>query len=201
MVNRCFNGSSRSTYGLTVLAPIKPDAGTLSPKGEISRYLATCPTGPESPLAKVSTTHQARWVVIAGLPYEGYPAHVDFLKSSYLLFTSNFDGDLDVYLEALATRIPETISALWTHCVGFPGVESLEPFKTYMKACQIETTFYFGAYPDATVEQVLRALAVQRRFVEFVLATQGKPARELQQAFQTLIAHCRQMPTPNPGSV
>lgn len=195
---------SEQAYGLTILSPILNGmTGSGEPHDRaIRRELLAFGDG-ESPLASVPTTHLARWVVIDTLPYEGIPARLDQLGHKYLLFTSNFDGTLDDYLELLRTRIPDVVDRLWSHCVGFPGAGERAPFRTYMKRCQVETTFFFGAYTAYTLEQVLRALALQRRMARFVAdqqATGGTPAT-LRQAFRELMAESSAAPTPRPGSI
>src|SRR5205823_5567709 len=123
------------------------------------------------------------WVVVDDVPDEGYPSTEDHLRSAYLLFTSNFDGGLDAYLDAMLDRMPEEVDALWGHCVGYPGVRDRQRFHAYMKRCQLETTFFFPAYPQATLPQVRDALARQRAFVDLFAANQGKPAAEIQRHF------------------
>ena len=196
--------TAERAYGLTILSPIvNGTASTGEPHDRaIRRELLAFGDG-ESPLANVPTTHLARWVVIDALPYEGIPARLDQLAHKHLLFTSNFDGKLDDYLELLRTRIPDVVDRLWSHCVGFPGAGDRLAFGAYMKRCQVETTFFFGAYTAYTLEQVLRALDLQRRMARFVAdrqATGGTPAT-LRQAFRELMAEASAAPTPRPGSI
>jgi hypothetical protein len=199
-------------YGLTVLSPITGgvDEHGLSRDVALRRELRELNAAPESPFADVPTTHLARWVVIDDAPFEGVPAKVDHFASKYLLFTSNFDtnGQADdaafgVYMESLRTAIPQVLERLYQHCLGFPGVENPEAFRIYMKACQVPTTFFFGAYQDATVEQVLRALDAQRRMSAFVLEQQhSRPTPErLKQAFGSFLSDIKQAPTPRPGTI
>jgi hypothetical protein len=190
-------------YGLTILSPIL--AGVTA-EGEphdlaIRRELLALDARAESPLADVPTTHLARWVVIDTLPYEGIPARLDQLRHNYLLFTSNFDGPLGPYLELLRARIPETVERLWGHCVGFPGVRDAAAFATYLQRCQIETSFFFGAYTRYTVDDVLRALETQRRMAAFVAEQQtARPSpAALQERFLGLVGALRAAPTPRPG--
>ena len=114
----CLGGTTR---GLTALSPILPDTEDRSPRAELSAVLAALPAGEGSPLTRVTATHTARWVIVSRLPYFGVPASPDALRSAYLLFTSNFDGTLDDYLDALVAAMPETIERIYRHCVGFPG--------------------------------------------------------------------------------
>jgi hypothetical protein len=177
--NTCLHGD---TYGLTAVSPIRPDEGRRSPRLELERLLAEMPTLAESPLAKLTDTHFARWVVINRLPFEGKRAWADTLPVPYLMFTSQFDSTLDDYLERMCTLIPSTVEAVWGKCQGFPGTEP-RAFAGYIKQCQVETTFFFGAYPSADVSVVKRALEVQDATRRFVMASQGRSTSELRASF------------------
>jgi hypothetical protein len=196
--NRALGGT---TMGLTALSPILPDTNERSPRAELAAVLAAMPNGAESPLARVSATHSARWVIVQRLPYFGLPASPDSLKSAYLLFTSNFDGTFDDYLASLVAAMPDTIQAIWRHCVGFPGAVALDTFRDYIVRCQVPTTFLFGAYPSTSCPDVLRALAAQKALREFVLANQGKAAADVQRAFRQFRADLASAPTPAPGTL
>jgi hypothetical protein len=163
----------------------------------------------DSPLTQIPTTHLARWVVVDDAPFEGIPARVDHLESKYLLFTSNFDtpggasAEPDRYLESLRSTIPDVMDALYSHCHGYPGSSDTRAFRDYMRRCQIETSFFFGAYPDATVENVLHALDAQRRFGAFVAEHQERQSTsdEVQSAFFEFMSALDALPTPRPGTL
>ncbi len=105
------------------------------------------------------------------------------MKSRYLIFETNFDGDLDTYLTRMATEVPEFVHNVWQHCAGYPGVEEVDAFIAYMKKCQITTTFFFADVNDHTVQQSLKALQTQSTLAHFVERNQGKPAEEIQRLF------------------
>jgi hypothetical protein len=110
-----------SVYGLTILSPIIDDQkATPSHDLQIRKYLATLSTAEESPFALAPGTHLARLVVMDDVIYVGMPACEEHLKSKYLVFESNCDGDLDDYLSGLAAAVPKQLDAIWTHCVGYP---------------------------------------------------------------------------------
>lgn len=192
---------SGSVYGLTILSPIKDDAKIeVSHNLALRSYLAKLPRHRDSPFTKVSSTHFARLVVMDDVVYVGMPACEEHLQSKYLVFESNFDGDLDTYLERMATEIPETVEAVWQHCVGFPGVTNVSAFKAYMKKCQIETTFFFADVNDKTVQQTLRALQTQSAVTAFIVKHQGVPPEELQSAFAQFMKKLNQAPEPTPAA-
>ncbi len=196
---------SDQAYGLTVLSPILPGmtAEGIPHDLAIRRELLALDALDESPFADVPTTHLARWVVIDTLPYEGIPAIVDQLAYKYLLFTSNFDGDLDEYLELMRAQMPEAITRIWSHCLAFPGVANPASFANYIKRCQVETSFFFGAYTKYTLSEVLRALDAQQKMASFVAEEQekGSAPAALQRSFRDFVASLAAAPTPRPGTI
>lgn len=148
----------------------------------VNRLAALLP-GEDSPLARMGTTHFARWVVLHDLVYQGAPQTRDHLQSAYLLFVSNFDGSLDPYLDAMLDQMRSEAQDVWSCCVGFPGTDDRIAFKTYLKHNQIETTFFVSAYPDATVADVRSSVALRQRVTDFAVSAQGLDAVALQQAW------------------
>jgi hypothetical protein len=188
-------------YGLTILSPIlDDDKATPSHDLQIRNYLATLSTSEESPFALAPGTHLARLVVMDDVVFVGYPATEEHLKSKYLVFESNCDGDLNSYLRGLAAAVPRHLDAIWSHCVGYPGAADPEAFIAYMKACQKETTFYFAAVNNKTVPETLRALQTQRAVAEFIASHQGLEPARLQAEFARFAAELKSEPPPRPGS-
>ena len=192
---------SGSVYGLTVLSPIIDDPhAAISHDLQLRMYLGALKRDETGPFAKVTGTHMARLTVMNDVVFVGHPAIEEHLKSQYLVFESNFDGDLDPYLRTMATQIPEHVDAVWSHCIGYPGVKNVEAFLAYMKKCQVTTTFYFADVNNKTVEQTLRALQTQAAVATFIESNQGKSAAEIQQAFAAFLQALQSAPAPLPGS-
>ena len=170
---------SGQAYSLTVMTPIVNGQET-----QLARYLDGLQGRDQSPLAGVRRTHFARWVVIDDVVYEG-PDQGDreHLKHARLLFTSNFDGELDPYLEALRTGLGNSADAIWGRCVGYPGSGEARAFADYIRRHQLDSSLFFTAYGERTVEEVKRSLALRTQLAEFALRAQGLPASELKAAF------------------
>jgi hypothetical protein len=166
----------------------------------IRQELARLDRNTGSPFARISGTHMARLVVMDDVVYVGMPACEDHLKSQYLVFESNFDGDLDAYLERMLKEAPKELEAVWGHCEGFPGTKDLSAFKEYMKQCQVPTTFFFAAVNNKTVGEMLRALQMKVAFADFVEENQGKSPADLQKSFAAFWEKLRTTPPPPPGS-
>lgn len=198
-------------YGLTVLSPILNDSDEKGIARDVvlRAVLRSYNDAPESPFARVPTTHLARWTIIDEAPFESIPAKVDHFKWKYLLFTSNFDGGTDGdevalkrYVTSLCTNIPDVLAPVYANCAEAPDVRDVDRFYAYIRRCQVKTTFLFGAYPEASVDQVLRALVAQRRVGDFIADQQDaapSPA-QLQQRFIDLAASLAAAPTPRPGT-
>jgi hypothetical protein len=176
-VNSAYNTSGQA-YALTVLTPI-----ARGQESALARRLDALGTAAASPLAAVPGTHFARWVVLGDVVYEGPPQTRDHLRLPRLLFTSNFDGPLDPYLEALRTGLGEQADAIWGACVGYPGSKDAGSFAGYMRRYQIGSSMFYAAYGQRTVQDVTRSLDLRRRLMTFALDHQGEAAAELQQAF------------------
>lgn len=191
-----------SVYGLTILSPIiDDDRATPSHDLQIRNYLAHLSTREDSPFAQAPGTHLARLVVMDDVVYVGMPACEEHLKSKYLVFESNIDGDLDAYLIGLARHIPQHLDAIWTHCVGYPGATNQQAFVDYMKACQLTTTFFFAAVNDKTVTETLKALQTQTAVADFIASHQGMDPADLQREFLSFAAELNAAPVPPPGSM
>jgi hypothetical protein len=193
-----------SVYGLTILSPIiDDDRATPSHDLQIRAYLAQLSTREDSPFAIAPGTHLARLVVMDDVIYVGMPSCEEHLKSKYLVFESNCDGELDTYLAGLADSIPRHLDAIWSHCVGYPtrGAADRDAFIAYMKSCQLETTFYFAAVNDKSVPATLRALRIQTAAADFVAAHQGDDPVTLQRDFIHFAAQLKTLPPPPAGSM
>jgi hypothetical protein len=191
-----------SVYGLTLLCPILDDERVApSHDLQIRKYLAELPMDAGSPFAAAPGTHMARLVVMDDVIYVGMPACEEHLKSKYLVFEANIDGELDGYLRGLATAIPDHLDAIWGHCTGYPGVANFSKFVEYMKSCQLETTFYFAAVNNKSLPETLTALQTQSAVAEFIAAHQGMNAAEVQREFLAFMKTLRSTPHPPPGGL
>jgi len=189
-------------YGLTLLSPIiDDDKATPSHDLQIRNYLAILPTGEESPFALAPGTHLARLVVMDDVVFVGAPAIEEHLQSKYLIFETNCDSDLESYMLGLAAAVPQHLDAVWSHCVGYPGTANPRAFVDYMKACQIETTFFFAAVNDKSVPETLRALQTQRAVTDFIVSHQGMEPARLQAEFAQFVTTLESEPIPRSGSM
>jgi hypothetical protein len=186
---------SGNAYALTLLCPIRQGLPEQAPAGlegqtcaDLIRYeLQRLTLNEMSPMARVPNTYLSRLFVLNDVPYQGHPAILEHLKSNYLVFSSNFHGELDPYLHGMWDNVKEEIETLLQHCVGFDSVTNAETFIAYIKKCQVETTFFFNGSSDAPLEEQLKSLYLKQEFSKFAFENQGKSPAELQAAFRAFV--------------
>lgn len=191
------------SYCFMALCPIRRSApgSPNSFESRIRDILARMPKGADSPFTQVTSIHLCRLLIIEDVPYQGFPTARDHLQSSYLLFSASIAGDLTSCLNDLVSVIPEVIHDIWGNCVEYPGVESPSEFIAYLKKCQINTSFFFGGYPQASLLEVMNALQTQKLFTAFLISTQGVPPQELKERFFAFMDDLRKQPLPRPGTL
>jgi hypothetical protein len=174
---------SGDAYALTVLTPILDGH-----ESKLVRRLDALGSGPDSPLARVPGTHFARWVVIDNVIYQGGRQQRDSLAAGRLLFTSNFDGPVEPYIEGLRTNLGGEADEIWGHCAGYPGQEDSAAFARYMRGHQIDSSLFFAAYGGLKVDEVRANLDLRRRLMDFALRGQAMSPAELRDAFRRELA-------------
>jgi len=142
----------------------------------------------QSPMAQVPNTYLCRFWVLSDVPYQGKPAFLEHLKSDYLVFSSDFHGELDRYLEGMWNALEAGVRAILWHCVGGEAVNDAKSFIEYIKRCQVTTTFFFNGSTDEPLAQQLKNLYLKQEFSKFAFENQGKTAQELQAAFREFVA-------------
>ncbi len=203
---------SGNAYGLTVLCPILQGLAKHAPDGmndqtyaDLVRFrLQRLAVNELSPMARVPNTYLSRLWVLDDVPYQGRPAVLEHLKSNYLVFSSNFHGELDDYLRGMWSAVEPDIRAILQYCVGFDRVTDATTFIDYVKRCQVETTFYFNGSSDEPLAVQLKGLYLKQELAKFAAANQGKSAADLQAAFKEFVARVQPSnlarPTWKPGA-
>lgn len=133
---------------LTAIAPLKP-GGADTLRMILGQRKAAEDKGEPSPIEQIESIHYARWVIIDG--------------GTRLLFTSNFDGDLEGYLSEFAERDEGPLNFIFGTCVGWPGVRPLAPFIKYVQDHMVPAEYYYSAYPRHTVKEIQRSLYWKER--------------------------------------
>jgi hypothetical protein len=171
-------GQDGDAHGLTLLCPIRQasprEQGALAGKpldSIVRNRLQDLPANEGSPFARVPGTYLCRAFVLNDVIFEGGESvDCDHLKSKYLVFSSNYHGDLDGYLRGMWEV--EAARAVWEDCVGFDSVSDADSFVKYIRKCQVETTFFFDGSTDQPVEEQLKGLYLKQELSRFAFENQ-----------------------------
>jgi hypothetical protein len=130
---------------LTLIATLKA--------GVAPQYKAALAAAQESPspiFSKIATIHFARWVL--------------FDNDTRLIFCSNFDGTLEGYLRDFSVQMPDQMDGVFGVCEGYPanGCKDFEAFQQFVSDHQVPTNLFYAAYPDVSVKNVTRAVAMKK---------------------------------------
>lgn len=185
---------SGNSYGLTALVPIKSGSHNNTSYDKLIRdQLQTWPTGAGSPMVHVPNTYLSRCYLLEDVFYEGKPAIEEHLANKYLVFSSNFYGDLDTYLTTMWDCIGSYIAELLKYCVAFDQVNSAVAFVDYVKRCQVDNSLFFNGSNDLPVARQLKDLYIKQAFSYFAYETQEFQyqdelgAQRLQAAYKAFI--------------
>jgi hypothetical protein len=167
-------------YAFMAMTPVKPGE-----EQALADYLHGLRARGPSPLARLPRTHLARFVIVPDFHCDPSwkQRREDHLDLPYLIFTSNFDGDLDSYLDELCEQLAPEAPEIWGRCVGCPEKAQGAALKAYLEHNQIDTGIFFAAYGHATVDTVKRCLRQRDRMIDFACRSQGLEPAALQQAF------------------
>jgi len=179
-------GQAYAFMAMTAIVPGRTES--------LRAYLEALPPAGESPLARIDTLHFGRWVIVTRFEHQGPPQEKrDELKNHYLLFSADFDGDLEPFLDAICERLPSEADEIWGHCVAYPGTADRSAFARYMRHNQIETSMPTGAYATTPLTEIRDALAIREKLSDLAVRAQTLDAAELRRAYREAFA-------PQPGS-
>jgi hypothetical protein len=156
------SNTAGKAYGMNVVTPMPP-AWTW-----INRLIfAAARAFPAtlSGLLGLSLIHFARWVIIRRDQWPAMGQGPQPLKNDYMLFCSNFNGTWDQYIDAFADGIPGGLDLFWYASTKYPHSIPITPFKDYIRANQVDTSYYYNATPGSgqrDIKQALRLAAAIR---------------------------------------
>jgi hypothetical protein len=146
-------------YGMNVVTPMRPCLTWINRAVFMaSRAIPSSLGG----LLGLSIIHFARWVIIKRDQWPDMGQGKQKLKNDYMLFCSNFNGTWDQYIDAFSDGIPSGLDLLWCSSTKYPHSIPISPFKTYIRANQVDTDYYYNSVPGAAQRDVKSALRVRR---------------------------------------
>ena len=105
-----------------------------------------------------------------------------FDNGTRVMFASSFDGTWDTYIDDFGSPAAKTVfDAVLSHCEDYPGITH-PTIRDWLVAHQVEASTFGAAYPEVTVKEIWKALAVQQAFQQVLdnpAAEQALQAPEL----------------------
>src|SRR5450631_3343384 len=138
-------------------------------------------------LLGLSIIHFARWVIIKRNQWPDLGQGKQTLQNDYMLFCSNFNGTWDQYIDAFSDGIPSGLDLLWYSSTRYPHSIPISPFKSYIRANQIDTDYYYNSVPGAAQRDIKSALRVRRAILNLAGQHASLAPAEFQKAYITEI--------------
>ena len=107
-------------------------------------------------LARVSTIHFARWVIIDG--------------DRRVFFASNYDGSLESYMDDFINKVAFGLNLVFSNGMAYPTTDYLvhrgalreHEFKHYLHRRQVPTDVWYKAYPGLTTADLARNARIRK---------------------------------------
>lgn len=174
-------------YGFCAFTATRPGLRTLATRFAFVLIRLASPPIVRKLLAKVELVadqtrlvdlqfiHFARWAIIRRKHFRrlspDQPA--EKLKHDYMLFASNFNGDWAQYIDAFSAVVPGGMDLIWRWSERYPMAKPITPFLAYIRRCQFDTDYYYGAYTEASTRDIRSALSLNELLMAFDQATRG----------------------------
>ncbi len=107
-------------------------------------------------LARVRTIHFARWTFVDD-------------ENHRLLFTSNYDGSLDSYMDDFINKVAFGLNLVFSNGIGYPssrwlvagGAKDEQPYKNYIRRHELPTQVWYNGHPGLTANDLQRNALVR----------------------------------------
>jgi hypothetical protein len=103
----------------------------------------------------------ASWSLMRRIPYNGPPQMLRRLRFDHMFFEVSFNGGWDQYVDASVRILTGGMKTYWGSSRGFPGPLPGSGFKAFFRRHELPCAHYYCAYPEATVNTVRQALALE----------------------------------------
>ena len=138
---------------LTLLSPVLPEQLDGLRKVLASQKDHLLKTGTIA-LANLETVHFARWVIMDDQPN---PANNPEAQGPKLIFSSNFDGEVNDHIRDLCTRATALIDSIYQYCEGYPAPQERNDASriAYLSKSNIGVSAFYRGSPNRSLPQVL----------------------------------------------
>jgi hypothetical protein len=131
---------------LTVVGKVTPGR-----EAALDQWLRDNKRNLQRALARSSTTHFARWVLLG--PSRGEQGET-IGEQHLLAFETNFDGELQEHLADLRVALSELLDGAFAGVEGYPGSAKLNELATFFRESSLRTAAFYMAHPGLSVPVV-----------------------------------------------
>lgn len=87
--------------------------------------------------------------------------------NGHLLVCGHFDAPLQHGFAELLAHARSGLDALWSHCEGYPAAAAPDAFLDFIRSGVADCDYVFTAYPEASVQDIRRALDWMKKTQHF----------------------------------
>ncbi len=141
-------------------------------------------------LLTLSLIHYARWAIIRpkDFPRLSDDQPKEDIGYTYEFFFSNFNGSWDQYIDSFSMSIASGLDLFWWGNINYPKSIPIEEFHRYINANQIQTSYYYNAYPLASSNDVKAAERVRDTLLDLVKVAKKGSDDEFLAAYHRALA-------------
>ena len=158
---------SGKAYAMNVITPMRPRRTWIN---TFIFMFARAQPEKLAGLLGLSIIHFARWVMIRRGDWPDFGQAKETLANDYMLFSSNFNGTWDQYIDAFSDGLPNGLDMFWYSSTKYPHSIPITPFKNYIRANQIDTDYYYNATPGSAQRDIKAGLRVRRALLSLAEA-------------------------------
>lgn len=145
------------------------------------------------PLRVLSFIHYARWNIVDEIPFNGGTQKRERLHYKYLLFTTNFNGTWEQYIDAFSRYCPDKMDLIWGTSFGHPGAAHTKKFKEYIRFNEFPASHYYSAYPSFPTTVINQSLSLEEKFQAFQARTATLGPEEFQAEYLAFLTDIQRL--------
>lgn len=135
------------------------------------------------PLFGLRFIHFAHWGLLRRMPQRRGKR----LPAPCIVFNSNFNGDINAYLDAFSIVVPWRMRGLWQGAYHFPGPTPLGDFREYVMSRAVPANHYYCAYPEASAKTIASGLKILDDFPELARSARKSSPRDFERDWHRFI--------------
>jgi hypothetical protein len=142
-------------------------------------------------LEQLAFIHVAHWSRIRRTPVRGRRG--PRLPYPYLIFHSNYNDDLNAYIDAFALIVPWRMRGMWQGIYGFPGPRVTDRFTDFVVRTATPVQHYYCGYPEGSAREIRAALELADHYRAFDRRTRTIDDAEFERAWKEFLTEHQEL--------